>query len=117
MSTLKLYYLLFFCFLTLVLTAQKSNKIVLSALATSNSLVKSGHILEAATGLSQLLKSGDQFTPIEKLAINNNLGILHKNMGQYDISLEYYDIAESIYINIYVIFLYYSIPNRRKIIL
>ncbi len=99
MSTLKLYYLLFFCFLTLVLTAQKSNKIVLSALATSNSLVKSGHILEAATGLSQLLKSGDQFTPIEKLAINNNLGILHKNMGQYDISLEYYDIAESIYIN------------------
>jgi tetratricopeptide (TPR) repeat protein len=61
-------------------------------------MVKAGRLLDAISGLSGLLKPNIHLTEREKLAVNNNLGILHKNLGQYDIALEYYNNAESIYL-------------------
>ena len=61
--------------------------------------MKSGHLLEASNCLSGLLKPNIRLTEREKLAVNNNLGILHKNLGQYETALRYYDAAELIYLN------------------
>ena len=99
MTILKFIWIFIFSFLTFFLSAQKTNnESVRSAFASYNSLVKTGRSIEAANILSQLLKSNTPLTSLEKLAINNNLGILHKNFGQYDIALEYYNIAESTFI-------------------
>ena len=62
-------------------------------------LVKAGRLIEAANSLSALLTLNSQLTQEQKLAINNNLGILHKKLGQYDIALKYYDAAESIFLH------------------
>jgi len=62
-------------------------------------MVKAGRLMEAISSLSGLLKSNIQLTEREKLAINNNLGILFKNLGQYDVALLHYDAAESIFLN------------------
>ena len=55
--------------------------------------------MEAINSLSGLLKPSIKLTAKEKLAINNNLGILYKILGQNDIALKYYDIAESVFLN------------------
>lgn len=49
--------------------------------------------------MSSLLARNTKLSEEKKLAINNNLGILHKKLGQYDIALKYYDTAESIFLN------------------
>ena len=99
MKVLKIVYLLFFSVLSMELAAQVTTKdTVRSVFTISNKLVKSGHLMEAVDCLSGLLKPNIQLTEKEKLAVNNNLGILHKNLGQYDIALKYYDAAESIYL-------------------
>jgi len=72
---------------------------VKSVLTEYNTLVKAGRLKEAVNCLSELLISGIPLTPKEKLGINNNLGILHKNLGQYDLALNYSDTAEFIYLN------------------
>ena len=98
MTTIKFIFLLIFSFLTLFLRGQRTtNENVRSAFASYTALAKAGHLIEAAKNLSDLLNSNYPLTPTEKLAINNNLGILYKNLGQYDISLGFYDAAESIY--------------------
>ena len=100
MKVLKIAFLLFFCSLSIVLTAQVTmNDSVRSIFANYGKLVKSGRLMEAASSLSGLLKSNFQLTVREKLAINNNLGILFKNLGQYDMALIHYDAAESIFLN------------------
>lgn len=100
MKVLSFFYLLFFSLSSFTSTAQASPKDTLrSVYANYSSMMKSGRLLEAANCLSGLLKPNIQLTEKEKLAIINNLGILHKNLGQFDIALGYYDAAESIYLN------------------
>ncbi|MCX6239527.1 MAG: CHAT domain-containing protein [Bacteroidia bacterium] len=100
MKVLKLFYLLFFSILSLTLTAQETaNDTVSIVYSACINMVKAGHSLEAVTRLSGLLKPNIQLTEKQKLAVNNNLGILHKNLGQYVIALKHYDTAESIYLN------------------
>lgn len=97
MKVLILLHLLFFSSLIFASSAQaNSTDTIRSVYAKYTSLVKSGHLLEAANCLSGLLKSNIRLTEQEKLAVNNNLGILHKKLGQFDIALGYYDAAESI---------------------
>jgi len=100
MKALTLSYLLFFssfCFaLNASATSQDSVRFIIANYST---LVKAGHLLEAANSLSGLLKSNIHLNEKEKLAINNNLGILHKNLGQFDTALKYYDAAETIYLS------------------
>ena len=98
MTIIKFIFILIFSFLTLFLRGQKTNnENVRSIFASYTTLVKAGHLIEAAKNLSSLLNSNIPLTPLERLAINNNLGILYKNLGQYDVSIGFYDAAESIY--------------------
>lgn len=92
---------LFFCFIFLTLNVQGNSvgKTVRAALSEHNRLVKEGHLKEAVACLSNLLQSGAPLTPKERLGVNNNLGILHKNLEQYDLALKYYDAAESVYLD------------------
>lgn len=100
MTVKKLFYILFFSFLSLVLTAQETmTDTVRSVLTEYRNLVKEGRLKEAIRSLYGLLASGVQLTPREKLGLNNNLGILYKNLGQYDLALKYYDAAESVYLD------------------
>ena len=100
MKVSRLFYLLLFSFLSSILTAQVSeNESVKAALSEYYALVKTGRLKEAVSCLSGLLNSNHALTPTTRLAINNNLGIQNKNLGQYDIALKYYDEAESIYLN------------------
>ncbi len=99
MKVLSFFYFLFLSTLSFASFAQASMKdSVKSVYADYGNLVKSGHLMEAVTSLSGLLKPYFQLTEKEKLAIYNNLGIIHKKLGQFDIALGYYDAAESIYI-------------------
>lgn len=100
MTVKKLFYILFFTSLSLALTAQQNtSEAVRSVLTEYNALVKTGRLTEAAHCLSGLLQSGTPLTPKEIIGINNNLGILHKNLSQYDLALKYYDAAESVYLS------------------
>ncbi len=92
---------MYFSFLCLALTTQGSapTESVRSVLSEHNSLVKEGRLKEAVACLSNLLISGKPLTPKERLGVNNNLGILHKNLEQYDLALKYYDTAESVYLS------------------
>ena len=100
MKVLKIAFLLFLCSLSMALTAQVAmNDTVRTAFINYGKFVKAGRLMEAVSSLSRLLKSNIQLTEREKLAVNNNLGILHKNLGQFDIALSYYDVAESIFLN------------------
>jgi CHAT domain-containing protein len=97
MKILKFVCLLFLSFMSLILTSQESvRNTFLSVYADYNNLMKAGRLFDAVNCLSGLLKSNIQLTEQQKLAINNNLGILHKTLEQYDIALKYYDVAESI---------------------
>ena len=75
------------------------NDTVRAVFVNYGKMVKAGRLIEAISSLSGLLKSNIQLTEREKLAINNNLGILFKNLGQYDVALLHYDAAESIFLN------------------
>lgn len=100
MTVKKLFYTIFFTALSLVVTAQGTTTDTgRSALTEYNNLVRAGRLKEAVGCLSGLLMSGVPLTPKEKLGLNNNLGILYKNLGQYDLALKYYDAAESIYLD------------------
>ena len=100
MTVNKLFYILVFCSLGLISKAQETASGSLRSVLTEYStLVKAGRLKEAVNCLSGLLLSATPLTPTEKLGINNNLGILHKNLGQYDLALQYYDAAESVYLN------------------
>lgn len=100
MKVLKIAFLLFLCLLSLTPNAQVSmNDTVRTVFANYSKMVRSGRLMEAAASLSGLLKSNIPLTEREKLAINNNLGILFKNLGQYDRALVHYDAAESIFLN------------------
>jgi CHAT domain-containing protein len=100
MKVLPLLFILLFSSLSFTLTAQVAQKdSVPSVFANYAILVKTGHLLEAVNCLSGLLKPNVQLTEKEKLAVNNNLGILHKNLGQFDTALGYYNAAESVYLN------------------
>jgi CHAT domain-containing protein len=100
MKVIKLLYLLIFSSFSVVLYSQTTAKdTVRSDFAEYTRLVKEGHLIEASNFLSSLLNSNKQLTDVRRLAINNNLGILHKKLGQYDIALKYYDAAELIYLN------------------
>ena len=99
MKVLSIFYLIFFSTLSFATTAQaNATDTVRSVLSNYGNIVKSGHLIEAVTSLSGLLKPNIKLTEEEKLAIFNNLGILHKKLGQFDIALRYYDAAESIYL-------------------
>jgi len=99
MKVLSLLILLFFSTLSFASIAQvTSMDTVRSVFANYGNLVKSGHLMEAVTILSGLLKPDIQLTEKEKIAVFNNLGITHKKLGQFDIALGYYDAAESIYL-------------------
>ena len=99
MKVLSLFYFLFLSTLGIVSIAQASaTDTFRSVYANYGNLVKSGHLMEAVTSFSRLLKPNIQLTEKEKLAVYNNLGILHKKLGQFDIALGYYDAAESIYL-------------------
>ncbi len=100
MKILKIVFLLFFSSLSLAPIAQVTPKdTVQTVFANYNKMVKAGRLLEAISSLSGLLEPNIQLTEREKLAVNNNLGILHKRLGQYDIALEHYDAAESVFLN------------------
>lgn len=95
---LKLFYLLFLGFLSLGLPAQETN-IASFQTVTANyeTLMKKGRFKDAISCLDARLHSKSQLSPKEKLVLNNNLGIAHKNLGEYDIALECYSVAESIF--------------------
>lgn len=100
MKILKIIFLLFLSSLSLAPIAQVTLKdTVRTVFANYSKMAKTGRLIEAISGLSGLLKPNIQLTEKEKLAVNNNLGILHKKLGQYDIALEYYNAAESIYLS------------------
>ena len=100
MTVLKLIHVLALSLLSLLLTAQESDNVsVRSVIAEYRTLLKSGRLKEGVDRLSGLLKSNIPLTPKEKLGINNNLGILNKNLGQYEVALRFYDEAETIYLN------------------
>jgi len=100
MKYLKQIFIIFFCFLSLNLTAQHSEKDSVKAVFTAyDTFIKGGRLKEAVKCLSGLLSSNTQLSLTTKLAINNNLGIQYKNLGQYEMALRYYDKAESIYLN------------------
>ncbi len=99
MKVLSLFYLLFLSTQSFAAIAQASvTDTVVSVYAKYDNQMKSGHLIEAATILSGLLKPDFQLTGKQKLVIYNNLGIIHKKLGQFDIALGYYDAAESIYL-------------------
>ena len=99
MKVLSLLTLLFFTILSNVSIAHAtSTDTVRTVISSYGNMVKSGHLIEAVTSLSGLLKPDIQLTEKEKLAVYNNLGILHKKLGQFDIALGYYDAAESVYL-------------------
>ena len=99
MKVLKIALIIFFCTLSLLPIAQVTkNDTVQTIFVNYGKMVKAGRLKEAASSLSGLLKSNTQLTEREKLAINNNLGILFKNLGQYDMALMHYDAAESIFL-------------------
>ncbi|NEW81172.1 MAG: CHAT domain-containing protein [Mariniphaga sp.] len=99
MKVLSLLYFLFLSTISLASNAQASaTDTVVSVYAKYGNQMKSGHLMEAATSLSGLLKPNFQLTGKQKLVIYNNLGIIHKKLGQFDIALGYYDAAESIYL-------------------
>ena len=98
MKVLKFLFLLFVSSLSLILTAQEAvNNSFVKVYTDYNNLVKSGHLFDAINCLSGILKSNMQLTDLQKLAVNNNLGILYKNLDQYEVALKYYDVAESLY--------------------
>ena len=100
MKVVKFIQLIVISLLCFILTASGSDdKSVSSVNAEYRNLAKTGHLKEAITCLSGYLSSNKQLTAKERLGINNNLGILNKNLGQYDIALHYYDEAESLYLN------------------
>ena len=100
MKVSKFFYFLFFYFLSFVLTAQENKMDTLRVVyAVYTKLIKSGHLLDAANCLSGLLKPNIQKSEKELLAINNNLGIVYKNLGQYELALKFYDAAEAIFLN------------------
>ena len=81
------------------ITAQNSNRVTLRTVLSDYGIkIRAGNLLGAADCLTGLLESNIQLTALEKLGLNNNLGVLYKNLGQYDIALKYYDKAESIYL-------------------
>ena len=92
-------FLFFFAF-TFELFAQGSNHDTIRAvLSDYSNKMRAGNLLGAVDCLTGLIESNIDFSAIEKLGLNNNLGVLHKNLGQYDIALKYYDTAESIFLN------------------
>jgi CHAT domain-containing protein len=100
MKILKIVFLLLFSSLSLAPIAQVTSKdTVQTVFANYSRIVKTGRLMEAVSCLSGLLKPNIHLTEREKLAVNNNLGILHKRLGQYDIALEYYNVAESVFLN------------------
>src|SRR5665647_855459 len=100
MKVLKLVCLLFFSSLCLISTAQEpARDTFISVYTDYTNMMKTGRLFDAKNCLSGLLKSNIQMTAKQKLAVNNNLGILHKDLGQYDIALKYYDAAETICLN------------------
>ncbi len=99
MKVLSLLYFLFLSTISFASIAQASvTDTVVSVYAKYGNQMKSGHLIEAATSLSGLLKPNFELTGKQKLVIYNNLGIIHKKLGQFDIALGYYDAAESIYL-------------------
>ena len=99
MKVLKPFYFVLLCFISIVGDAQVNNQdTVRTVLLDYGKLVKGGHLLEAINALSGLLKPNIQLTVKEKLAINNNLGVSYKNIGHYDIAINYYNIAESVFL-------------------
>lgn len=99
MKVLSLIFLISFCLLSFASAATViTTDSVRSVYANYSRMMKSGRLLEASNCLSGLLKPNILLSEREKLAVNNNLGILHKNFGQYETALGYYDAAESIYL-------------------
>ena len=91
---------LFFFSCTFELSAQGSNHDTMSSILSDyNNKMRAGNLLGAVDCLTGLIESNIEFTPIKKLGLNNNLGVLHKNLGQYDIALKYYDTAETIFLS------------------
>jgi len=118
MKIIKLVILLILSSNSLILTAQKSaSDTFLSVYSDYNRMMKTGHLLDAANCLSGLIQSNIHLSEQQKLAVNNNLGILHKNLGQYEIALKYYNAAESICLqnsfkdNSYLVSIYYNMAN------
>lgn len=100
MNVLKLINIFFFSFLSLFLTANESaHDTFISVYTEYTNMMKEGRLMDAVNCLSGLLNSNIPLTEKQKLAVNNNLGILHKNLGQYDVALKYYNVAESICLN------------------
>ena len=95
---LRFIYLLLFCYMGFTFTAQaaagESFQVVMSGY---DKFVKAGRYKEAVGYLDTILHSKNELLAKERLVLNNNLGILHKYLGEYDDALKYYNIAESIY--------------------
>ena len=91
-------FVLLFVFLSISISAQETKiESFRNVISDYETLVKKGRFKEAVKNLNAFLNSKSDLTPKEKLIINNNLGILYKNQGQYDYALKYYNISESIY--------------------
>lgn len=95
---LKILYFLLFSFLSIALPAQGTkNETFQTVITDYETFMKKGRFKDAINCLDSLLKSKSQLSSKEKLVLNNNLGIAHKNLGEYDVALEYYTAAESVY--------------------
>jgi len=100
MKILSFIYLLFFSSLSLVSNAQVNpTDSIRTVMANYHKLENSGHLIEAVECLSGLIKPNILMSDDKKLAIYNNLGILHKKLGQFETALKYYDAAEAIFIS------------------
>ena len=100
MTVLKFINILFFSILSLMLCGQETGKDTLKSVMNHyRAFLKEGRLKEAGLCLEELLNSDIQLTFKERLGLNNYLGIVNKNLGQYDIALKYYDEAESLYLN------------------
>jgi len=85
-------------FLSIELPAQETKIKSYQAILTDyETFMKKGRFKDAVNCLDGLLNSKLQLSLKEKLVLNNNLGIAHKNLGEYDVALEYYNVAEEIY--------------------
>lgn len=110
MIGLRFIYLLLFCFMGFICTAQEATgETPKSAMAKHDKLVKTGRFKEAVSCLDAILNSKLQLSPKEKLVLNNNLGILHKNLGEYEAALRCYNVAESVAVK-------ESIPNHAVLV-
>ena len=95
---LKFIYLLLICSFWFTYSSQGApDETYQTVMTRYEQFVKTGRFKEAVSCLDAFLIPPNHLSSKEKLVINNNLGILHKNLGEYEDALKHYNVAESIY--------------------